>query len=346
MLTLASMRAVRVPVPSLPRLIHACAALIGAALLALSAIPAAAQVTWRMTTEYPQNNISGIGLVTFSKLVAERTGGFVTTTPAFDNELKIPSAEMPRAALDGRIAGGDAFSGALSSIDAVFGLSTLPFVVPSIEVARAVSSRARPLYEKALAAQGLKLLYLTIWPSSGLWSDHPIAGAEDLPTLSLRTYDNGSTEIMHAAGASAQFLPMDAAMAGLKEHRLNAFLTSGDGGVGRKLWDFLPYFTAINYAMPVSLAFVRDDLFAALPPATQAQVLAAAAATEQSQFELLTHRLSDNYARMRENGVHIVEPAPASVMAALKQAAINPVAAWKARTGSEAAGIVDWAEGQ
>jgi TRAP-type C4-dicarboxylate transport system substrate-binding protein len=324
-------------------LIRTIATLIGAATLLLSVVPASAQVVWRMTTEYPQNNISGIGLVTFSRLVTERTGGFVTTAPAFDNELKITSSEMPHAALDGRIAGGDAFSGALSSLDAVFGLSTLPFVVQSIETAHAANVRARPLYEKALAARGLKLLYLTVWPPSGLWSDRPIATADAIAALSLRTYDNSSTDVMRAAGADAQFLPMDAAMTGLKEHRLNAFLTSGDGGVGRKLWDFLPYFTAINYAMPVSLAFVRADLFAALQPSTQAQVLAAAAETEQSQFDLLTHRISDNYARMRQNSVHIAEPAPPSVVAALRQAGTGPIAAWKARVDSEAVEIVEWA---
>jgi TRAP-type C4-dicarboxylate transport system substrate-binding protein len=309
----------------------------------LSAVPAAAQVTWRMTTEYPQNNISGIGLVTFSKLVAERTGGFVTTTTAFDNELKIPSSEMPRAALDGRIAGGDAFAGALSSFDTIFGLPTLPFVVQSIDVAHAANARARPLYEKALSAQGLKLLFLTIWPSTGLWSDHPLASANDFPDLSMRTYDNNSTDVMRAAGAHAQFLPMDVAITVLKAHRLNAFLTSGDGGAGRKLWDFLPYFTAINYAMPVSLAFVRSDLFAALPQETQRQVLAAASETEQSQFDLLAHRTQENYARMRENGVRIAEPAPASVVEALRKAATSPVAAWKVRAGSEAVEIEEWA---
>jgi TRAP-type C4-dicarboxylate transport system substrate-binding protein len=297
-------------VPPQPKLIRNVAAFLCAALLALFAVPAAAQVTWRMTTEYPENNISGIGLVTFAKLVAERTDGFVTAAPAFDNELKITSSDMPRAALDGRIAGGDALAGALSSFDAVFALPTQPFVVQSIEVARAANVRARPLDEKALAAQGLKLLYLTIWPSTGLWSDRPLAGFDDLPTLSLRTYDNSSTEIMRAAGANAQLLPMDAALAGLKEHRLNAFVTSGDGGAGRKLWDYLPYFTPINYAMPVSLTFVRAELFEALPQATQSQVLAAAAETERHQFDLLAHRTSENYARMRENGVHIADTAP------------------------------------
>ena len=130
--------------------------------LAQGAAQVTSQITWQMTTEYPENNISGIGLTSFASRVAERTHGFVTVANAFDNKLKINSGEMPRAALEGRIAGGDAFAGALSGIDPVLGLSTLPFLVQSVELARATNLRARPLYEKALAARGLKLLYVTI----------------------------------------------------------------------------------------------------------------------------------------------------------------------------------------
>ncbi|APG11333.1 C4-dicarboxylate ABC transporter substrate-binding protein [Bradyrhizobium japonicum] len=314
--------------------------------LVLSAAPAMAQVNWRMTTEYPQSNISGIGLTSFADRVAARTNGFVTVASAFDNELKINSGEMPRAALDGRIAGGDAFAGALSGLDPVLGLSTLPFLVQSVDLARATNLRARPLYETALAARGLKLLYVTIWPATGLWSDHALEGADALPKLNLRAYDANSGEVMRAAGTNAQFLPMDAALAGLKEHRLNALLTSGDGGAGRKLWDFLPYFTAINYAMPVSIAFVRSDAFAELSEPMQREVLAAAAETEQSQFALLTHRTIENYARMRDNGVRIAEPAPASLVAALRKAATPAIATWETQAGADAAAIVEWARQQ
>ncbi|WP_341511103.1 TRAP transporter substrate-binding protein [Bradyrhizobium sp. ISRA442] len=312
----------------------------------LSVVPATAQVAWRMTTEYPQNNISGIGLTTFASRVAARTNGFVTVTNAFDNELKISSGEMPRAAQDGRIVGGDAFAGALSGIDPILGLSTLPFLVQSVDAARAANLRARPLYEKALAARGLKLLYVTIWPATGLWSERSLEGADDLPKLNLRAYDANSREVMRAAGANAQFLPMDAALAGLKEHRLNAFLTSGDGGAARKLWDFLPYFTAINYAMPVSITFVRSDAFTELSEPMQREVLAAAEETEQSQLALLTHRTSENYARMRDNGVRIAEPAPPSLIAALRKAATTAITTWETQAGADAAAIVEWARQQ
>lgn len=321
-------------------------AILALTALLLSVVPAAAQVSWRMTTEYPQNNISGIGLTTFAERVAAHTNSFVTVANAFDNELKINSGAMPRAATEGRIAGGDAFAGALSGLDPVLALSTLPFLVQSVDVARATNLRARPLYEKALAARGLKLLYVTIWPATGLWSEHTLANADDLAKLNLRAYDANSSEVMRAAGANAQFLPMDVALAGLREHRLNAFLTSGDGGAGRKLWDFLPCFTAINYAMPVSIAFVRSDAFAELPEPMQREVLAAAAETEQSQFALLAHRTTENYARMRDNGVRIAEPAPASLIAALRTASTSAISTWEAQAGADATAIVEWARQQ
>jgi TRAP-type C4-dicarboxylate transport system substrate-binding protein len=324
--------------------------LIALVLLIPGVAPAAAEgpppVVWRMTTEYPQDNISGIGLATFASRVFERSHGAVTVSNAFNNELRIASGEMPQAALQGRITGGDAFAGALSGLDPVLGLSTLPFLVQSVETARASNARARPLYEKALAARGLKLLYLTIWPATGLWSERVIEGADDLPKLDLRAYDANSTEVMRAAGANAQMLPMDAALAGLKAHRLNAFLTSGDGGAGRKLWDFLPHFTAINYAMPVSIAFVRSDAFEQLPETVQREVLAAAAETEQSQLALLDHRTSENYARMRDHGVRIVEPAPAALVTALRKAARPVIDAWEQQAGPDAAAIVAWARQQ
>jgi TRAP-type C4-dicarboxylate transport system substrate-binding protein len=144
-----------------------------AAALPFLAAPAAAQtisqqatsqqgtsqpVRWQMATEYPQSNISGVGLATFARLVSARTNGFVTTENAFDNELKISAGEMLRAAQERRIAGACAFAGPLEASDAVFGLASLPFVVQSVDAARAVNARARPLYEKALEARGLKLL--------------------------------------------------------------------------------------------------------------------------------------------------------------------------------------------
>ncbi|WJR79037.1 TRAP transporter substrate-binding protein [Bradyrhizobium sp. NP1] len=304
---------------------------------------ASAKVSWQMTTEYPQSNISGVGLTTFARLVAARTDGFVTVTASFDNALKISSGEMLRATETGRISGGDAFAGPLEASDPIFGLASLPFVVQSVEAARTVNAKARPLYEKALAAHGSKLLYMTIWPSTGLWSERALVSTDDLRTLAVRTYDYNSAEVMRAAGARADYLPFNDAIAKVRDHQLNAILTSGDGGAGRKLWDYLRHFTPINYAVPISLAFIRTDAFQALPNDVQAEVMAAAAETEKSQFDLLANRTAENYAQMRANGVTIADSVPSSIATALREAAHAPVDAWKAKVGAEAAAIVDGA---
>lgn len=309
----------------------------------LDLAPASAQVVWRFATEYPASNISGVGLTTFARLVSLRTNGNVTITNTFDDQLKIGSAKMFQAVEDRRIIGGDAFAGPLEASDAIFGLASLPFAVQSVDVAKAANGRARPLYERALARRGLRLLYITIWPSTGLWSNRPIVGADDLRTLAVRTYDNNSAEVLRSAGATAEYLPFNEAVAKVKNHQLNGILTSGDGGAGKKLWDDLAYFTPINYAIPISIAFVSAEAFGALPKQVQGEVLQAAAETEASQFELLATRTTENYARMRENGVTIADPAPASVIAALKKGAEAPIAQWKVKVPVEAAGIIDWA---
>jgi TRAP-type C4-dicarboxylate transport system substrate-binding protein len=250
---------------------------------------------------------------------------------------------MPRATQDHRIDGGDAFSGPLESSDPIFGLPSLPFVVQSIAAATTLNEKARPLYARALAERGLRLLYITIWPPTGIWSDRALNNAENLRTLSVRTYDRSSTEVWRTVGAAAELLPFSEVLVKLRDHRLNAVLTSGDGGAGRKLWDDLHHFTPINYAVPISIAFVRQDDFSALPKEVQDQVEAAAAETERSQFELLANRTTENYRQMRSNGVSIDEPAPPAVIAVLKKAAAAPIAAWQAKVSTEAVAILDWA---
>jgi TRAP-type C4-dicarboxylate transport system substrate-binding protein len=253
---------------------------------------------------------------------------------------------MINATRAGQVTGGDAFAAPLEKADPVFGLPTLPFLVQSFEVARTVNKEARPLYEKALEAQGLKLLYMTIWPSTGLWSDRPLNSVEDLRALAVRTYDNKSAEVMQAAGVHAEYLPFNEAIAKVKDHRLNEILSSGDGGAGRKLWDDLRYFTAINYAISISVAFIRADALAALPEPVQIQVMAAAAETEISQFDLIDRRTAENYARMRANGVNISDPAPIPLIDALKRAAATPIATWKAKAPAEAVAIANWTSEQ
>ena len=108
------------------------------------------------------------------------------------------------------------------------------------------------------------MLYTTPWPASGIWSKRKIDGLATLKSLNIRAYDATSQDVLRKAGAQAQNISFADAMPRIASGEVNAVLSSGDGGAGRKLWEHLPHFAEINYAMPVSVATMNLQAYQSL----------------------------------------------------------------------------------
>ena len=162
--------------------------LAGACLL-LAPTALQAQTAWDMPTEYPENAMPGVGLAAFTKHVAESSAGKLEIRPSFEAKAGIKSAGMLAAIAERRVPAGDAFAGALEAEDPIFALPSLPFLVTSTADAKRLADIARPHLAAALQRKGLRLLYLTPWPPSGIWSKTPLTSPPDLAGLSIRTYD-------------------------------------------------------------------------------------------------------------------------------------------------------------
>src|SRR6266436_4398361 len=306
---------------------------LAGALLLLHPAAARAQTVWDMATEYPQSAMPGLGVTTFAKHVAESSAGKLQIRPSFDASAGIRSAGMLAAIAEGRVQAGDAFAGALEAEDAIFALPSLPFLVTSIADARRLADIARPHLAAALQKKGLRLLYLTPWPPSGIWSKTPLKTASDLSGLSIRTYDKTSTEVFAGAGAKAASISFADTMPKLIDGSVNAVLSSGDGGAGRKLWQYLPYFSEITYSLPLSVASVNQAVYDGLSGDWREAVDEASGQTERELWLALSTRLQENYQRMRQNGVTIdSSPAP-DVVAALQSGAVAAQQAWCTRSG-------------
>ena len=302
-------------------------------LLLLQPIAARAQTVWDMPSEYPQSAMSGLGMTTFAQHVAELSAGKLLIQPSFDGTKGIRSADMLTAIAERRVAAGDAFAGALEAEDAIFALPSLPFLVTSIADAKRLADLARPYLATALRNRGQRLLYLTPWPPSGIWSKAPLKTMSDLSGLSVRTYDKISREVFASAGAKATSISFADTMPKLADGSINAVLSSGDGGAGRGLWQFLPYFSEITYSLPMSVASVNQAVYDGLAPEVREAVDTASQQTETELWLALSTRLRENYARMRDNGVTIdTHPAPA-IVAALQSGAAAAQQAWCARSG-------------
>jgi TRAP-type transport system periplasmic protein len=312
------------------RLLHMLA---GALLLLHHPAAARAQTVWDMTTEYPQGAMSGLGVTTFARHVARLTAGKLLIQPRFDTAKGIRSADILTALAEGRIQAGDAFAGSLEAEDAIFALPSLPFLATSIADARRLADLARPYLAAALQNRGARLLYLTPWPPSGIWSKAPLKTPSDLSGLSIRTYDRISREVFASAGARAVSISFADTIPRLVDGSINAVLSSGDGDTGRKLWQFLPYFTDITYSLPLSVASVNQAAYDALARELRGAVDAAGRQTETELWLALSSRLQQNHQRMREAGVTIdANPSPA-IVTALQSGAAAAQQDWCARSG-------------
>jgi TRAP-type C4-dicarboxylate transport system substrate-binding protein len=304
-------------------------------LLAL-ARPASAQVTLDLINEYPATAISAEADVVFAEAVKRKSGGSVLIHPIPDAKSGLRSRDQLKAVTEGKFAMANSVGGTLGDEDAVFLLSSLPFVTPTVGDARRLYELAKPLYEKLFAERKQKLLYVVPWPPSGIWSTAPLSDAAALKALKIRTYDNTGTEVMAKVTASAQIVSFSELNAKLDAGEINAVLSSGDGGAGRQLWKYLRHFSDVGYALPLSFASISLSAWTSFDETGRRALTDAAEETSEHQWAALNGRLKQNFERMRQNGVAIDERPPADVMSALRTAADATIIAWQSRVRSDA----------
>lgn len=308
----------------------------------LFAITVGAQpaTTLRIVTEYPATSMPGLGISSFAERVAQKTRGKLVFQTSFDATAGFKSADMVDAVQARKIDAADAFAGGVASKYPLFAVSSLPFLADSLPRAEALLKAARPAYERFLQAHGQKLLYTTPWPASGIWSLKPVTSLDGLRALRIRTYDDMSQATLTAAGTRASNISFADAMAHIAAGDIDAVLSSGDGGAGRKLWQYLPAFTEINYAMPISITTINLTAYESLDAAGRTAVDQAAAETEAAQWQRIRSRLEDNYRIMRSNGVMIEVNVPSAVTDALRAASTGAVRQWQEKAGPDADDIL------
>jgi TRAP-type C4-dicarboxylate transport system substrate-binding protein len=296
---------------------------------------------WTLANEYPATSLPGVGDAFFARAVADATEGRISVITMPDAKLGYRSREQLRAVAEGRTPLANTFGGAIAEAEPIFGLSSLPFVVTDLTRARALYDAARPAYEAAFARHNQKLLWSTPWPASGLWTRAPANSPEAVRELRVRTYDATGTDVFTRMGATAAVVSFADLPPKLESGDIDAVLSSGDGGAGRKLWEKLPRFIAINYAIPLSFTTVNLDKWKALDEPTRRGIEKAAAETEARQWAALDGRLAANYARMRDNGMTIETDVPEPLRAALREAARGAIDDWARKAGAEGRALLE-----
>lgn len=312
-----------------------------ALLLLVPALASAQAARLTMANEYPATSIQGEADARFARAVAERSSKRIEIVHAYDASSGFRSKDMVDAVGRAAVPIGNTYMGALGAVDPVFLLPSLPFLATTPEQGRILADVARPAYERVLARHNQRLLFLSPWPAAGLWANKPIDNAEALKGLRLRTADSSGVLAFKAAGAVPVQVSFADAIPQLKAGQLDAVLSSGDGGAGARLMEVLRHFTAIEYAVTLSMVTINNDAWAALEPALQQAMQAAAAETETRQWEIMKTRVAENYARMRSAGVGITTELSPQYQHALREAGQVAVDDWVKRMGPAATPILE-----
>ena len=125
-------------------------------------------------------------------------------------------------------------------------------------------------------------------------------------------------------------------MPALSTGAIDAVVTSADLGINSGINDYLPNFTEINWAIPISVITVNKDVFDGLPEDLKKAVMDAGEQTTKQTFARLETQVAKNYQDMRAKNVNVIETPNPDLRAKLVESAAPFIASWREKVGAEA----------
>jgi TRAP-type C4-dicarboxylate transport system substrate-binding protein len=287
---------------------------------------------------YPAATLPGLGLTRFAKEVRVLSGDDSCVECVF--EASMDAAAILKSVSSGESEIGDLYCGALSGIDALFQLGSLPFQSATTSVALQFLAAARPHYEQRFAELGVRLLYVTPWPATGLWTRVPVRSKHDFEQMRIRTYDRMSADVVRRVGGRAVEMPIGQLFEELHECRLEGVLSSGDGVAGQKLAKHLHFFYDIGYANPVSFAVMNHEIYRNLAREQRKVVDQAAAKVERELWRDLPLRIQENRGLMHAAGIQVFTELDPSLRNALLEAGRSVSNQWELDVSLEVASFL------
>jgi TRAP-type transport system periplasmic protein len=213
---------------------------LGLAAFAL-ATGVSAQTKWDLASGYSANTFQTKNLEQFAADVKAATGGKLEVTVHSGASL-FKQPEIKRAIQTGLTPAGEFIISGLANENPLFGADSIPFLATSYADAKRLYDATRPVQEKVLARQGIKMLFSVPWPGQSLYSVTPINSAADFKGTKMRAYNPATTKIAQMLGASPVTIQLPELGQALATGAANNFLTSSASGADGKLYEQVKYF--------------------------------------------------------------------------------------------------------
>jgi TRAP-type C4-dicarboxylate transport system substrate-binding protein len=247
---------------------------------ALSIAAHAQGVKWDLPTGYSPGSYQTQNVQQFADEVDKATGGRLKIT-LHPNGSLFKANEIKRAVQGGQVPAGEFILSGAANENALFGVDSIPFLATSYAEARKLHEVSRPMIEKLLASQGMKLLFTSPWPPQSLYSSKPVESFTDLKGTKMRAYNPATSRIAQHVGAQPVTIQLAELTQALATGAVENMLTSSASGVEYKLYEHVKFFYDVNAWLPKNAIVVQHKAFDALDKPTQKALLEAAAAAEE-----------------------------------------------------------------
>jgi TRAP-type C4-dicarboxylate transport system substrate-binding protein len=302
------------------------------------AAPAAAQTKWDLPAGYPVGNPHTQNLTQFAADIAKASGGKLTTT-VHPNGSLFKAQEIKRAVQAGQAQIGEVLMSLLENENPVFGADAVPFVATGFDDSFKLWQAQRPVVEKILAGQGIKLLYAVAWPPQGIYTKKQLNSVADMKGLKWRAYNPATTRIAAMVGAQPLTIQAAELSQALATGVVDSFMSSGATGVDSKVWESLTHFATADAWLPKNMVIVNQKEFDKLDKPTQDAVVAAAKTAEERGWKRMRDFTSESLATLRANKMTVYEP-NAAFKAELKKMGDTMLSEWLGKSGADGQAII------
>lgn len=279
---------------------------IAATMAAVSQV-AVANGKWDFPTGYPASSFHTENIQQFASEVDKATGGKLKMTVHPGGSL-YKANEIKRAVQTGQAEIGEILLSGAANENPIFGIDSIPFLATSYADAKRLSEVSRAATEKALASQGMKLLYLSPWPPQGLFSVKPVASVADLRGTKMRAYNPATNRIAQLAKAQPATIQLAELGQALATGAVDNFLTSTASGIENKLFEQTRYFYDVNAWVPKNAVIVSQKAFNSLDKHAQEALTKAAQAAEARAWKISEEKDQEYRKQLAANGMKVETP--------------------------------------
>lgn len=298
-----------------------------------------AQTKWDLPAAYPATNFHTETLQSFANDVDKATGGKLKIQ-VHANASLFKANEIKRAVQSGQAPIGEVLLVNFENENPIYGADGIPFLAASYPEAKKLAAAQKPILDKLLAAQGMKLLYTVAWPPQGIYANKDITSVADMRGLKWRAYSPATAKIAELVGAQPVTIQAAELPQALATGVVNSYMSSGSTGYDSKTYESIKFWYDTQAWLPKNAVIVNQKAFDALDKPTQDAVLKAAADAEKRGWAVSEEKNEWYKKALADKGMKIIKPTP-KLMADMKQVGSIMLADWQKKAGADGAALIN-----